>query len=285
MRKVAAFLADTHGGHKLGLLNPATALPDEDEQGNVVYYQPALTATQRYLWPCFKEDVNSVVSLAAGAPIVVCHGGDLTHGKKYPQGLVSTRDADQFLIAAANMQPWMALPNLAAVRLYQGTGSHAFYEGTAAITVLNLLKAAYPKTDLGAARHGLIAIAGVTFDVAHHGPHPGSRKWLEGNVARFYLKDLMLTEILHGNQPARYVIRAHYHTLIWETVRIKQDGRWYESDLIILPSYSGLTEHGQQATRSKHLINNGLVAFEIEDGRAVVHPFCRTTDLRTREEL
>ena len=50
MRSILAFLSDTHGGCKFGLCNPETVLYDEDEQGNMVPYNPALTATQKFIW-------------------------------------------------------------------------------------------------------------------------------------------------------------------------------------------------------------------------------------------
>lgn len=286
-RKILAALADTHGGHKLGLLNPAVTLYDEDEDGQPVPYTPALTATQKYLWRCYEDDKASVVDLAAGDPIIVILNGDICHGDKYPQQLVSTRRADQILIAAANMRPWLELNNVTTARLVQGTASHTFKEATAPIMATELLRAQFPGKDIATLRHGLATIGGVVIDYAHHGPTPGIRQWTHGNQLRYYLKSLMNDEIHRGRRPPRIVLRAHFHSLAWETVRMNTTS-WgmVTSDIFVLPSYCGLSEYGQQATRSAYLINHGLIAYEIEGGRLQgIHPLCRTVDLRTEEEL
>ena len=69
--------------------------------------------------PGFRENVG----------MILVHNGDLTWGRKYPSELVSTRTADQLLIAVANLEPWGAYPNMHTVRLVHGTDSHAFGEG------------------------------------------------------------------------------------------------------------------------------------------------------------
>lgn len=291
-RKILVALADTHGGHKLGLLNPAVEVYDEDEHGNLVPRKPELTATQEYLWDCYQEDIDSSIALAAGDPVVVIHNGDLTHGMKYPQQLMSTRKADQILIAVDNLVPWFRHENVTAMRLATGTGSHVFEEGSSTILVAAQLKAHYPAVDTEVVGHGLADVSGVSVDYAHHGPSPGIRNWTRGNVARYYLRSLMLDEILHRREPPRLVLRAHYHEPVHETVRIDGSGGWdahlrtWESDIVVLPSYCGLSDFSRKATRSTHVITNGLVAFEIIGGELVtVYPFCRSVDLRRREKL
>ena len=277
-------LGDTHGGHKLALMNPAVELVDEDEDGNFIPYSPSLTATQKYLWKCHQADLDAIKKLAAGREITLLHLGDVCHGVKYPSQLVSTRKADQIRIAVANFEPWYQLPNLRKMRLIHGTGAHGFGEGTVEILVTDQLKAKYPSKDTKTTRHGLFRIAGILIDAAHHGPSAGIRQWTSGNVARYYLRSIMTTEIVAGREPPRIVLRAHYHSFCWETVRM--GGATYHSDIFILPAYCGLSEHGQQATRSKYIISNGLVAFEIIGGElADIHRFCRSVDLRTEEKL
>ena len=292
MRKIIAAFSDTHGGHKLGLMNPEVVLYDEDEQGNLVPYTPRLTATQKYLWSQYQQDINSVIELAAGDDIVVIHCGDTTHGTKYPNQLVSTRPADQILIAVANFQPWLAIPNLSAFRLTQGTAAHNFGEASAEILVTEQLRAQYPDIDVGTVRHGLADVDGMLIDYAHHGPSTGIRKWTEGNQMHYYTRSLMFAELLRGQIPPRVVFRGHRHEYKRITERVESeegDDRrltYWEADMIVLPSFCGLSEHGQQATQSNYLIANGVVALEVVDGSLIdAHPFCRSVDLRTREEL
>jgi hypothetical protein len=284
-RTIVVWISDTHGGHRLALMRPGVVLFQEDERGNQVPYQPQPTAVQRYLWACYEEDRRRVAELARGDRIIVVHNGDLTQGLKYANELVSTREADQYLIAVDNLRPWFALPNLAALRLCHGTGSHGFLEGSADVLVGEHLRALYPGRDVAGLRHGLLSVDGVTFDYAHHGPVPGGRHWLTGNVLRYYVRSLMLDEITRGREPPRVVVRSHYHSYVRETVRVPGEPERV-TDGVITPAYAHLSEHAAQVTRSAYLITCGLVACEVTDGRLVdVHPFTRTVDLRREETL
>lgn len=266
----------------MGLLSPDVTLFEEDELGNPVEYKPALTAVQQYLWRCFEEDLTEVEQIASGAPIVLIHDGDLTWGDKYPEQLVSTRKADQVTIAVANMERALELPNVVALRLVFGTGSHAFLEGSATLLVLGQLRAKYPKLDIRCLAHGLFSIDGVTVDCAHHGPSPGIREWTAGNQLRYYTRSLMMQSIVRGEEPPHVLVRAHRHTGCRETVRVEE----IVTEAFLIPSYSGLSEHARKVTQSKHLIGNGLLVLEIEEGQLVnCHTLWRTVDLRTREEL
>lgn len=281
-RRVVVIFADTHGGHKLGLLSPDTVLFEEDEEGNPVEYKPGLTAVQQYLWRCFEEDLTEVKRLAAGAPLVLIHAGDLTWGNKYPEQLVSTRQADQVTIAVDNMGRALELPNVVALRLVFGTGSHTFLEGSATLLVAGQLRAGHRDLDIRCLAHGLFSIDGITVDCAHHGPSPGIRHWTAGNQLRYYTRSVMMQSVTRGEAPPRILVRAHRHTGCRETVRVEK----LVTEAFLLPSYSGLSEHARKVTQSKHLIGNGLLVLEIEEGQLMkCHTLWRTVDLRTREEL
>jgi hypothetical protein len=286
-RRVLALFADTHGGHKLGLLNPETQLIEEDEDGNLVPYTPNLTAFQHYLWPLYERHVEEAVEWAGKDEIIVAHVGDECQGDKYTEHQVSTRRADQIDIAVWNMLPWCSVENVETVRLIKGTGSHAMQEGSSTIQVCRVLQGKFPNKDIKAPYHNLLNIDGVGVDLAHHGPYPGSRKWLKGNVARYYLRDFMMEEILAGRKPADLVVRAHYHVPVTETLDVRANGDKYTSHLVVLPSYCGLGDHTRQATRSKHKVTNGMFLYEIIDGELNPKPFelVETQDLRTKEVL
>lgn len=281
-RVILAVLSDTHGGFKLGLMNPEVTVYDETEDGQLIPYTPEPTASQRYLWELYTDNLKDLARIADGSPIVVVHNGDLTQGNKHPAALVSTRMADQPLIAAANLAPLLALPKLKALRITAGTESHGFGQGSSDILVTEMLKGRHPKADIGVAYHYLTRVGGLLNDFAHHGPYPGSREWLKGNVARLYLRDLMIREVLHGNDPSRLVWRAHYHQYIAVDDQV---GR-HTSTLVITPSYCMLGDYAHQAARSPDRITNGMVAVEIE-GAAVrrMIPLTKTVDIRTREDL
>jgi len=286
VRRIVADISDTHGGHKAGLLNPDTTLYDEDERGNLVPWKPQLTHIQLYLWRCYLDDRDSTIKLAGDDEIVLIHCGDLTQGVTFPEHLVSTRRYDQIEIAFNNLIPWLELPNVRTVRIVKGTGVHVMGEGSTEMVVARMLQERYPGKDVEALYHGLFDVDGVTIDAAHHGPFPGSRVWLKGNSARYYLRDLMLGEQVSGQVPPRVVLRAHYHEWVHEYLELPCRGGTDKADLIITPSYCGVGDHARKAMRSLNRQTHGMVALEIDGGKlAGIHPFKRTLDLRTKERL
>lgn len=280
-RTVLVILSDTHAGHRLALMNPETLLWEEDQNGELVPYHPEQTESQKYLWNLYLQNIEEVKKLAGKDEILVIHNGDECQGNKYKQQLVSTRDGDQIEIAEMNMMPWY-IKNVKHIRFSASTSAHNFGENTSTLNVIARLQRRYPKVDTQLARHGLLHFNGISIDYAHHGPYPGSRSWLKGNVATYYLKDLMMKEIMRGNRPPDIVARAHYH----EGVFVHLEVREYESRLIITPSYSMLGDYGQQATRSISTLEHGLFAFELVDGKIVdKYLFSEKIDIRREETL
>ena len=283
MREVIIPLfSDTHAGNKLGLMNPDVQLPQETETGELVPYTPAMTEMQRHLWGLWMNGVEAARELAHGNEIIPIHNGDATQGTKYQQSWVSTRLSDQIAIADANMQPWLSLENVKTWRYAIGTGAHNGGEGTTEYELAARQQKQYPEKDIQAAYHGLATINGVTIDYAHHGPHPGGRSWLKGNVARYYLRDIMISELTANRLPPKIVVRGHYHTLVIERVQMDDCESW----IIILPSFCGLDDHSVQAVRSPDTICNGLVLLETVDGELLnIHERKTVIDIRTKETL
>lgn len=281
-RTVLVVVSDTHGGFKLALMNPATQLFSEDEYGNLSPWQPALTKSQEYLWKIYTEQAGKAFEIADGREMMVLHLGDACHGYKYPQGLVSTRMSDQAVIADYNARPWFEYPQLKYFRQVIGTQAHNGGEGSLELILANYLSARYPGVDIKPFYHGNMMYNGVMVDCAHHGPHPGTRNWLIGNTARFYLRDLMQREIMNGNKPPDIVLRGHYHSPVYEYL---ESGK-RESRLYVLPSYSMYNDHATQATQSQNEITHGMIVFEMEDGRVTAtHRLYNKIDIRTTETL
>jgi hypothetical protein len=282
MRKILVTISDTHAGMKLALMNPATLLFDENQDGDIVPHSPPMTATQEYLWDVYMGNILKTIDIAGNDEIVIVHLGDECNGKKYPSQLVTTRESDQIIIADYNMRPWFELPNVTAFRQVVGTEAHNFGEGSSALLLCQILQGRYLDVDIKPFYHALIEINGITIDCAHHGPGPGSRNWLSGNVARFYLRDLMQWEIMSGNKPPDMVLRGHYHTPVHELLETK--GR--TSELFVLPSFSMMGDHAIQVTQSKYEITHGFLVTEIVDGVIIKHHrLYETRDTRTREVL
>jgi len=286
-RRILVALSDTHCGNQLGLLSPETVLAREDAEGNVEYWRPNLTRTQRYLWDLYLSHIDNIIELAAGDDIILLHCGDLTQGYKYPSLWVSGRMADQVIMAEDVMVPWFESSNPPSVtRLARGTASHNFEQGSSSELVSHLLQHRYPDRDISALYHGLLDVGGVTVDYAHHGPGPGIRDWTKGNQVRYYLKNLIATEWKQGRMPARLVLRGHYHTFMPETVYDRLDGQQCRFDMYLLPAYCAMGDHGHRATRGAWLQDHGLVAFEIAYGHIVeTHDFVSHLDLRTEEAV
>jgi len=281
-RKVLAVETDTHGGFRLALMNPATVLFSEDEVGNLTPWQPSMSKSQEYLWEKRLRAIEDAFTIADQCEMLVLHLGDACHGIKYPQGLVSTRLSDQAVIGDYNARPWFDYSHLKAYRQVIGTQAHNAGEGSLELILAQLLAARYPEVDIKPLYHGLLEYGGVVTDYAHHGPHPGSRNWLAGNTARFYMRDLMQREIMDHRKPPDLVLRGHYHTPVYEFLEMKG----FKSELYVLPSWSMFNDHGTQATQSQNEISHGLIVFAFENGVITeTHRLYSSVDVRTVEVL
>jgi hypothetical protein len=284
MRTIVVALSDTHANHRLGLLAPETVLYEEDPATReMVPWSPSLGPTQRWLWPEYNADRRGVVDLANGDRIVLIHEGDMCQGGNgNPHELVSMRLADQIAIAAENLRPWFELPNLDRAIFIKGTAYHELGEGSAAMLVAAQLRAEYGK-QIEVPYHADAMIDGVSFDLAHHGPPPGVRTWLRGNILRLYTQSLMDRALMEGQEPPRVLLRGHYHELTSEVVTRRARGRKWTTDAWICPAYCGIDEYARKVSKSPGDLTVGLLAFELVDGELrQTYEFKRTIDYRTR---
>lgn len=286
-RTILAVCSDLHGGHRHGLLNPATVLHEYDEEGEVVDdYHPPLNPVQKYLWKQYTGWIEEIGELAGKSRVVVSMNGDMTAGDKHKDLLVSDRMSDQVIIARYNLEPWFKLKTMKDIRIVKGTGAHNFGEGSSELILGELARAFHPKADVRVSDHALPTIDGMTVDISHHGPPPGSRIWLKGNEARYYLRSLMMDEFSAGNIPPRLVFRGHYHRYVKETIDIEWGGEFHTSTIIITPSFSFPNGYARQVVRSPSRVTHGMVVCEIVDGELLrVIPLIKTLDIRTKEIL
>lgn len=277
--------SDIHSGHKLGLLNPATVLEEEDQQGDVRAWTPKLGAYQEYLWALFMRNAEAAATTIGEDRAVVICNGDVTQGMRYQDLWVSTRLSDQIEIAVWNLQALLeAVPQVDVLRICVGTPSHEFGMGSAPRLVAKQLAVMFPKVDIKVVSHGLLDIDGVTVDYAHHGPGASRRHWLEGNEARFYLRDIMQREIKAGRPVPRLVVRSHVHTYVRETLRDEDRGKRVISDLLVTPAWCGMGDFAVQVTRSNYIVRHGLVLLGLEQGALRTEiSMIETNDVRTKE--
>lgn len=281
-RAILAHIADSHGGFKLGLMNPETELYDEKPDGNRKLYRPRMTESQEYLWENYEKDMQRTIEIADGDDLIVLHNGDATHGKKHLDQLVSTRLSDQVIIARDNLKPWYRYRKLKAMRVVAGTPAHNEKEASLEILTAEQLAAMFQGVDTGVLYHGLMNVSGAVVDYTHHGPGPGSRNWLRGNVARFYLRDLMQREIMRGQKPPDLVLRAHFHVPVFEYL----ETQGWASRLYISPAECMLSEFAVKVSQSPEEVTTGFVAWEIIGGEiAQDFRFYHSVDVRTKESL
>jgi hypothetical protein len=276
-------ISDPHSGFVLGLTNPETTLPDGHGVEKPI---PELNESQKFVWDVYSNGLSETEKLAAGDPIHVFVMGDVTHGNKHISQQVSTRLSDQPIISSWALSPAMRLKNVKSSRIFLGTASHSFGEGSSEILVTALLRERFPKINFRALYHGLESIDGFRIDAAHHGPHPGVRNWTKGNVARLALQSSMMSELDGGNVPPDMYIRGHYHDFIRVWHGLNRMGSWYQSWMVIMPPLCLPGDWTIQATQSIPRVTAGIVSYEIVNGKLLdIYPFTETVDLRTHEEL
>jgi len=282
-------VGDTHAGSEYGLLHPETVLERERQDGIIEKYNPTLTEIQKFLFhDIYRPFVQEIMEFAGTDDVIVIHKGDVTQGNKYSEELFSPRLSDQITIAIKNMSEILQYPNVRIFRMIKGTSSHSFQEGSSDKLVANSLRLMYPEIDIAVQYHGLYTIQSVDtlIDASHHGPSAGSRKWLEGNNFRYYLRDIMIREMLKGNKPPDIISRAHSHTPVEEYLSINDNRTWG----FISPAMQFPTGYARQVVSSLFEITMGMLAIEVvlhDNGRKTIYPFWHTKklDIRTKEIL
>lgn len=294
--RVFAVLADLHGGHTLGMMRPGTTVPRErmvevetpfGTVWEVETYDEELpmNAVGQFLYEAYRDDLMWLHELAAGRPIDIRINGDVTQGQKYVREWVTTRQSDQLHIAEHFLRMPLELPTLASFGFIAGTGSHEFEEATSPILLRSMLQK-YTDIPISFSNHSLVSVNGTVWDIAHHGPIPGSMRWLEGDGLRWYMNDLQQREFDLGREPPRWVVRSHYHTRAHATSDYRRRTRFYKTEGVLTPGYTSIDGYGRQATRSKYEVHVGMVAWEVDaNGNSQIREKFRIIDTRSREVI
>jgi len=282
-RRVFAWISDTHAGKTTGLLNPATVLLRVRDDGSEEKWKPELSSTQRWLWPVFVNAIGELREYAKDDEIIVAHAGDITHGDKYGGIIPDTTREDQRTIAIDNMLPLVSLPTVKKVRFLTGTEVHV--PNAAEVRVAARLRNR-TGLDISAYHHARFDMGHDIVDGAHHGPHPGSRDWLRGNVALYYLKDCVYVDRREGKEPAIAYMRGHYHRYVNVPLHDEWAGNTQIRYVIVVPSLCGPDGFIRKVGKSPPILQAGIVALEFIDGYLTeVVAFKDKLDLRVEEEL
>ena len=287
-RIVILQVGDTHAGSKYGLLHPETELERETETGEIETYNPPLTEIQRFLfYKVYRPAVQEAVRFAGKDDIYAIHMGDPTDGIAYIEDKATLKVSDQILMADKNAQEILQYPNVKAYRMIRSTASHAFGDASEEL-LLQLLRRQYPEKDIAVHSHGLYTIDQVdtVIDAAHHGPSAGIRKWLEGNNFRYYIRDIVIREMLKRRRPPDIISRAHTHTAHKEFLGIENHDFWG----IINPPMQWPTTFAKKVTKSVYDVKIGVTMIEVilhDSGRKTIYPFFLTkeVDIRNKEIL
>lgn len=279
-------ISDTHSGCKLAAMRPGIQLPGEAIDGKYFPYIAQSTATSTHLWELYLGWVDDIKRLCGKDPAVVIHHGDVTHGNVFKQELISASVADQVIIATDIMRPLADLDAVKAVRFTGGTGVHVFDVGSAEELVTSQLKGLYPSLDVATSPHWRLRIFNNIFDVAHHGASAGSTNWTKGNMLSSYGLSIIMDDLDSGVTPPNVISRGHFHQLITRTVTKRFKDKCYETEMLIVPSLTSMDNYARKASRSAARVTNGLIVWEIIDGKIVErHEFCKTTMLRREETI
>jgi hypothetical protein len=286
-RSLQVLFADTHGGYKYGLMPLGIELLDEHEQP----WAPQPTEYQKWIGDIYTSGIDNVIHLAGKDPIDVEHVGDITHGNIFRDSeLVSSRLSDHIAIGRENMLEWLKHRQVRHLGLVKGTGVHEAGQGTTTITIAEMLKLEFPKKNIKYYGHALLNNNGIVYDLAHHGPGTGIRKWLRGNVLRLYTRSLMMDDLMNGDDPPDVVARGHFHRYVPEAVHIRARGKTFVTRSFVLPSFTLPGDYVRKVAQSPRKVTVGMVVLEIIDGKIVAvydqePDFMRTIDLRTKAEV
>lgn len=263
MKHAVLLIADIHAGFDKGLMLPGTKFENDG-----IEYERALTPIQEKLATQFALDIMKSKEMIEDTPVSIFVDGDLTSGNRFRSELVSTRDDDQLVIAERIILALLCVGDVVSLTFIRGTGVHNFGEGSSEMSMCRMVRALRPGIVTSMVNGFDGYISGVKFNIAHHGPTPGTKITTQGNSARNYLRTLMLDRLVKQLPVSDIVARAHYHGFAWETLRVVGN----TSHILILPPYCGMSEHAQKVTRDMGEGEVGVVVILVEDGGYSVNP-------------
>ena len=276
---------DTHSGQEGGLKNPETLLPkrsiSEDGTREIESWEPVtLTPFQKKMWVWHEEARKAIGELAGNDPITLIEMGDMTHGGVLKDDVSEISMSDQYFVSKGTVTPWLKMPQLAQLYIARGSAWHTWFRSGETV-LSHALSLEFPKKKVQIADHYLLDVAGVLFDVAHHGTHPGKRAWLRANEFGIYIRSVIMDDIAERKRPPDVVLRAHKHQFVRGWGWYQVGSKYWESRGIITPPMAYITPYAKAVEQSIARIQIGLIALEVVNGAILkVHPFVHDIDLR-----
>jgi len=245
-----------------------------------------LNKDQEELWDVYMTIKEVAVSMSKGNPIVLFHLGDMGQGFYFTEEANLSDISNQVVAAAWNLYPFYDLPNCVGGKLVSGNRGH---EGTpSALTrlIAFIMGEKYSDKRTEPLLHGETTIGNYRIDYSHVGPNQSARTWLEGNIARYYLRSEMQSHLNAGEKPPDLYLRGHFHSRIFETVRQWVNNSWVESSIIVVPPLCMMGDHARKVTKSGRLLTYGGIVANFDDGNITdLEWVTRTKDIRKKDDL
>jgi hypothetical protein len=246
---------DTHVGSTMGLC-PIGYTADDGNEIHLNRLQEVLLDHWSDFWKR---------RFALRLPIVVLATGDLIDGNHHGISQLWTTDEIQMRRAFVQVtQPYLNHRLVVDKIGVRGTPSHVGVSGkwdNDACEALGFRKIAGQSTSY----HFVGTIAGVRFDIAHHGPSVGKYPHTRSNIATSYGRGLLSTRLLQGQEPPEVIIRSHVHRKIREYVTEPVSGR--SAWLVVTPAWQWATEFKHKIDTIDDIADVGGTSIIIENRR------------------
>lgn len=255
-------IADLHVGSTIGLCNPVVGLDDGGEYHfnslQKLEYDYWTREFWPYVWANEKKDKRKTI---------VIGNGDMVDGDHHGTFQTWTRNIDEQENECAKLLEPIA-KRASRVYMTRGTPAHVLPSASSDEQVARKIKAQkFTKEPLNTRTHSTFHLSldvyGVLFNVAHHGPNPGTRMWTYGSTLRSYCKTIVFDAMCQGARPPDVVIRSHVHKRTWETIR----DYGHVCECLITPAWQWKTEYAHRVASHEDVAHVGGVIVEIDDGK------------------
>jgi hypothetical protein len=273
MKTVIAIPEDTHCGSTLGLI-----LPKQWQRKDGDNYNP--NKIQRHIIaPQWAKVWERVAELRKRARLIVVHDGDAVEGTvKTTTKLVSSRNDEQEAIHVDCMD-WALKkakfkPKTDLLYYVEGTDYHVDVDAQSEeriakdLGAIPFLPPSEPDGHDGKWTHNHLRlnVDGVLFDIAHHGPNPGTRAWTKANALKAIIKSVYFDCLDDGDPIPRIWHRAHFHEFAEATYR----GSSGKITGICGPAFQAVTRFGSKMSKATKKASVGMMIYIVENGQVTI---------------
>jgi len=261
---IVVFVNDLHVGHPFAICPASWVLHD----GNVFTPNELQQQIRAHWVDCWRD----IKVLRKGKKLIVIPVGDLVEGLHHDSTqIITMRQDTQEAMAIAVLEEGMKLAGFRRgdqIRFVTGTPAH---DGNGLQSVERIARAIFETNDDGrlSSDRLLLRIGGHLFDIAHQpGSGTGNRAWTHGNPFQAWLKSLYYQALETGQEPPRYVIRAHHHTYL------RREAHNMAGETVvtgyILPAWK-LKDEFVYRRQAQALSSIGMLALSVHNGQVAEH--------------